>query len=342
MYPIITIDYEIFGDGTGGILETVVDPMDRIRKVCDRYGYKVVVFFEVAEYIAMKHRSEKDQRFGRELKRMEDQLRLLHEEGHDIQLHYHPQFVGSSYKDGRFVVDGSAFTFEGLLKGDPDPKGRISGLLKEGIDTIDDLLGRKGGTIAFRAGGWNLTPAHVMIPVLKRLGIRIDSSGVKGAMMRSDKHSYDYRRMHARTGPWWTGPDSIDRVGPAGRHLMEMPIYSKHMLPIDPRKFLMLRRGTRLAARHTSGSTSSGRLDLNAIYYAMVSDVKWDFCKMDARSMWDLYREAGRGAGPDASAVMIGHTKEYANDREFDLFLGKVAKEGSRFFTFTDVNDLLG
>lgn len=57
MYPLITIDYEIFGNGRGDILKTIVEPMKRIRKVCDRYGTKVNIFFEVAEYMAMKQQN---------------------------------------------------------------------------------------------------------------------------------------------------------------------------------------------------------------------------------------------------------------------------------------------
>jgi hypothetical protein len=83
-------------------------------------------------------------------------------------------------------------------------------------------------------------------------------------------------------------------------------------------------------------------MDPRSIYYAMVSDVKWDFCKLDAGSMWGFFREAKERARPDATMVMIGHTKEYANDVEFDLFLRRMAKEGSRFSTFTEMDDLLG
>jgi len=33
LHPLITIDYEIFGTGTGDILRTIVKPMKRIERV---------------------------------------------------------------------------------------------------------------------------------------------------------------------------------------------------------------------------------------------------------------------------------------------------------------------
>jgi hypothetical protein len=182
-----------------------------------------------------------------------------------------------------------------------------------------------------------------MIPILKGLGISIDSSGVKGSIMRSKKNTYDYRRLVDRLGYWWTADDSILQKGPKGKNIMEMPIFSRPYLPLDPRKPIIHYRGTKLSARHISGSAASAT-DLWAVYYSMISDIRWDFCKMDAGTMWSFYRAGAARDDPNdiKTMVMIGHTKEYDNHANFDTFLKKATGKGVRFTTFGDVKDSIG
>ena len=43
---ILTLDYEIFGNGAGDIIRNVVEPTDRILNICDRYGAKMTIMFK--------------------------------------------------------------------------------------------------------------------------------------------------------------------------------------------------------------------------------------------------------------------------------------------------------
>ena len=56
-YLVLTVDYEIFGIGTGDVRKHVIDPTDQMVRSCDRYGVPLTVFFEVEEYLHfVKHR----------------------------------------------------------------------------------------------------------------------------------------------------------------------------------------------------------------------------------------------------------------------------------------------
>ena len=339
MHSLITIDYEIFGDGSGDLISTVVEPMNRIMKICNRYGVKVNIFFEVAEYQAMKIASKQNPNLAKKLTIMESQIRKLKEEGHNIQLHIHPQFLKYQYDGFRFHVDNSSYTFDQYLNGKNKREAEyiLKKVLREGILSIKDILKDDSyEVIAFRAGGWNMAPAELIIPILRDLGVIMDSSGVKGAVMKSSKHNYDYRGMVDRIGPWWTTADSIDKVGPKNRYILEMPIYSSYGIPFDPRKLLLIIKGKRLCAKHNSGSSSSS-LDLKTIYYTLMSGVRWDFCKLDAKAMWNFFLE---GKKMDnlidlRTMVMIGHNKEYDNDYNFKLFLKKMVATKERLYTLS-------
>ncbi len=54
IYLILTADYEIFGNGTGDVRCCVINPTNRLLNLCDRYGAKLTLFFEVCEYWAFR------------------------------------------------------------------------------------------------------------------------------------------------------------------------------------------------------------------------------------------------------------------------------------------------
>ena len=51
---IISLDYEIFGNGAGDVIRDIIEPTNRILDICNRNGAKLTIMFEVAEYWAFK------------------------------------------------------------------------------------------------------------------------------------------------------------------------------------------------------------------------------------------------------------------------------------------------
>ena len=51
MIPLIlSLDYEIFGNGAGDVIRDVIEPTQRMLRICDRHGAKMTIMFEVGEY----------------------------------------------------------------------------------------------------------------------------------------------------------------------------------------------------------------------------------------------------------------------------------------------------
>ena len=48
---LLTLDYELYGDGSGNVFNHIVDPTNVIMDVAERYGARITVFFEVVEYL---------------------------------------------------------------------------------------------------------------------------------------------------------------------------------------------------------------------------------------------------------------------------------------------------
>ena len=46
---IFSIDYEVFGNGTGDVRQHVVDPTERMTRIAERYDLPLVIFFELED-----------------------------------------------------------------------------------------------------------------------------------------------------------------------------------------------------------------------------------------------------------------------------------------------------
>ena len=54
IYSLVTIDYELFGNGTGDLIKSVIEPTNAILDICEKYNAKLTIFFDVCEYWAFQ------------------------------------------------------------------------------------------------------------------------------------------------------------------------------------------------------------------------------------------------------------------------------------------------
>ena len=54
----MTLDYELFGDGSGNVFDNIIDPTERILSLCKDFNVRITIFFEVFEYLKLKHEWE--------------------------------------------------------------------------------------------------------------------------------------------------------------------------------------------------------------------------------------------------------------------------------------------
>lgn len=104
---LITIDYEIFGKGRGDVREHIIKPMENILEICNRHDVSITIFLEIMEYFAFeKYDEELKEKFGYSpMEEIKDQINRAYDEGHDVQLHIHPQFRNMRFDGDRFVLD---------------------------------------------------------------------------------------------------------------------------------------------------------------------------------------------------------------------------------------------
>ncbi len=59
---VLTVDYEIFGNGTGDVRQHVTEPTERTCHIAEKFGMPVTVFFKMEEYLLFQQYREALQR----------------------------------------------------------------------------------------------------------------------------------------------------------------------------------------------------------------------------------------------------------------------------------------
>lgn len=309
---IFTLDYEIYGDGSGSLNELVYEPAQKLIEIFERFDAPFVCFVEVAEL-------ERIEEFGTDaaIPAIRRQIRDLYMRGMEIALHIHPQWYNGTYENGSWHLDAREYNLCLL------PAPRMSEILERAAAYLRNLVGESGfSPISFRAGNWLLQPTKILSEMLVRCGIKIDSSVFKGGLQRY--RGLDYRA--APTNPYfWQFSDDVT-VPDENGVLLEIPTYST-LVPswqLATRKRRNLQRKSKRKERDLR-ATLCRLLDLSRFYFPL----KLDFCRM---TMAEVTAAIERVLADDAVSpgsykpiVAIGHTKDLVDSDTVEAFLSYLA-----------------
>ncbi len=360
LHLILSLDYEIFGNGSGDVRRDMIEPTNRLLNICDKHGARLSIMFEVGEYWAMKEAEEKGAlRLGYSpSSEIEQQLKHAARCGHDIQLHLHPWWVGAAFEDGRWRLNPEYRRISDLPNGigsEDDPLS-VVGALSKGKRTLESITKPERPAyecLVYRAGSFWGQPSKELILGMKRVGLVADSSVVRG-LLETNPVPTDYRQAASETGYWWTSADDISQAGPRGQQIIEFPVYSRMRPYAYNLKWTKLhvtlkrRRVERdnvgghgmMEARQSSDSRATVLRKLGS-----TQPLKYDFCKLSANDMirglrWLMRDDRTDENGVGTPVVMLGHSKDFWNDRNLDKFLSLVKKECDGRVCFSTFGEL--
>lgn len=183
----ITLDYELFlGIETGTPENCLVRPMEELCKVADKHSFKYVIFVDAAYLLRMKQLKDNHPQLEKDYQLVSNHVRILAGQGHDIQLHFHPQWLKSDYDDAK----GWQLKPFPYKLSDLEEKEAFT-LFHDAKVLLDKIIGHQ--TTAFRAGGYCLTSFKRYKEMFEQEGICIDSSVARNGFVESPVHAYDYR-----------------------------------------------------------------------------------------------------------------------------------------------------
>lgn len=352
IHLILSLDYEIFGNGAGDVMQDVARPTGRLLDICDRHGAKMTILFEVGEYWAFERCADRLRReWGYSPSQiMRDQTVEAVQRGHDVQLHLHPQWIGAEYGDDGWRLQNSYWRLADLPDGLGDEKrlASITGALFRGKQTLEEMIRPTKADyecICFRAGGFYAQPSQFIIQAMKRVGLKVDSSVVRG-YRRTGSLAVDYSRVEISEAAWWTTDTELTEQGRPGENVIELPVSSRMEPYWNNFKLAKIRAALRrrqIERAHLNGGGNGDGYGMSSVpsYRTILSKLlsrhasTFDFCKLSCKDMLNRIREVGEGQ--NRPVVMIGHSKDFLNDEEFDEFLSVLSRGGNvRFVTMSD------
>lgn len=312
-----TIDYELFGSGAGDLETHLLQPTEQLLHFFAQRQIRATFFIEVAEILALQQAVE-DGKAPSALQegyaRIQQQLKTLVASGHDVQLHYHPQWVGAVWRqDGWHLPTSHGGILHTGLQA-------FHQTVQHGKALLEEIAGeaRPGYRCqVFRAGMYHLDRTPAVGAALLELGFRADSSVVRGYHRRDAVAEIDYRDLQDVREPYWRTLAGGPFAG-QGDALLEFPVWS--LFEPQWRKLSLHRLAQKWANRRANrpaGGEQAGRtgtaspLSLLRWLAARQANI-WDFTLMTAPQLLRHYRRALRFHQPCAffPLVMIGHTKE--------------------------------
>lgn len=219
---ILTLDYEIHGNGDGCPQALMVEPTYRLLSLCEKYGAKLSIMADVAEILKFKEYKDKYGHDQYYYDAIVDQLRYAIQRGHDVQLHIHSSYFNAKHDNGRWIQDWSEYNFAGLPYERMDWMVRTS---KEFLETLLRPIDPEYRCVAFRAANWSVSPSDNVIRALVNNGIKIDTSVFKYGS-RNGIVAFDYSQAYSEIVPWRVKEDDICSRDDTSE-LWEVPIYSE-------------------------------------------------------------------------------------------------------------------
>ncbi|EGW54935.1 hypothetical protein [Candidatus Endoriftia persephone] len=334
---ILSVDYEVFGDGSGEPRRCVQDPARRIMQVAEGFDAPVTLFVDAAGFAMM----ESELRSVCSVAAIKAQLAAALERGHDLQLHLHPQWEGGRMDaEGEWQLDLSRWRIADLSDGE------IRVLLKEGRTWLEDLARSRQPDyrcIAFRAGGWCIQPSERVVRALRKLDFLIDSSVAPGMRNTTKGEWLDFTK--APKLPYWMTRGDV--CTPEKKGLYEMPIATARIDPVRHMRALVAVKG-RPDAGFASGCEGSYRGPGGTVSgvvgrlakLSKLGQVMLDFSSMPSRVLIDVSRKWLKQfdgvTDVPLPLVAIGHTKNFsaASEQALAEYLEWASGEGIAFTTF--------
>ena len=345
----LTLDYELWGDGSGHIFKDVIEPTDKILDICDLYNAKITIFFEVVEYWRIKKEWESGNYMGYTsdpAAAMKMQIADAYRRGHDVQLHIHPQFINAKFEDGAWRTDDKWCMKDIPLNKNSSFDMNLKKVLSEGKRTLEDILKPVSSSYVcniFRAGGFNILPSENIIKTLEELKFKADSSVFAGGYEISNLSNIDYRKIK-NTIPYWSIKNNNVLIQENNllkeSKMIELPVYA---FPIRRyKKYDLTRLKNVFRDKKSAFKTVHSKLDKKTIlqkinFFLQEEYITCDYCLFNVTKMKKFLNLAQKtqkkiGYYP---FCLIGHSKGYHSDKAL-IFLLKSDKN-INFITLTKV-----
>jgi len=191
-----TLDYEIFfGKNFLSLNNILIKPTYTLHKIFRKHGYFFTLYVDVL-FLLRCHELGLHKYFIP----IEEQLKILCKEGHDIQLHIHPNWLKAQYieSDNVWNYDFNYYNLKDFEHLQQNERLSVENIFLDAKHYLEELLkpvDKHYKVDSFRGGGWTLQPISKVIKILHNLCVSTDTTIFWGGYKNTQTHSFDYRNV---------------------------------------------------------------------------------------------------------------------------------------------------
>ncbi len=221
IYLALTDDWELRGNGSGDMERLQFEPMRKLTGLFQKYGVRSTFNAELMQQLTMRKLQDQYPQLKLLADAWDEHVREAFRQGHDIQLHLHPQWSGARYEEGKWRLPSDW----SLLKHPPET---VNEMLVAGRDYLEKLLRPLDAAymcVSFRAGSSCIAPSPFMLGLLAGLGLIFDMSIVGGLRVSTRNIQMDYTNCEESFLPFYPRMEDARRVSTQSEPIACVPIH---------------------------------------------------------------------------------------------------------------------
>lgn len=183
---LLTFDFEAPLGGFESYESGLFKPAAKLLALANQLNIPIVLFADICSLIM--YRDWDIEYYNRFKSQIQNAIR----NNHDVQLHIHPHWLTSEYKNNTYIPS-SRFALSNFKN---DTNYSIERIIDEASATLIEIckeVDDEYECVAYRAGGYNVEPeSKIILNSLYKNGIRIDSSVIQGYYQKQSYSRIDY------------------------------------------------------------------------------------------------------------------------------------------------------
>lgn len=357
-------DWELSGDGSGDAHELQFAPMRRLVEIYNAHGIRGSFNAEVLQQLTFRQFQDQHPELKALADEWDDSVRKTFRQGHDIQLHIHPQWSKAEYEDGKWKLNGDW----SILKYTAEEARALIARGKEYLENLLRPIDPNYASVSFRSGSWCIAPSPFMLSLLADFGIVFDMSIVGGVRYQTRRIELDYSNCEEDFLPYYPVMTDARQVSDKPEPIVCLPtnhFYGsrrstlQHHVGKLSEKFK--NRSSNVDSKASARSVQTyghewaqmahdSKLrrvyDKGIVPYVKGRHLISDLAQLDYSLMTEMLesiRRRARASGlKDVPVILENHTKDLRDFSHIDRFVGDVAKASDiRCVTLTELaNDL--
>jgi hypothetical protein len=354
MKPIIhlalTHDWELRGDGSGDIEQIQFAPLRRLLKIYRQAGVRTTFLPDVMQQIRFREVEKEHPELKSLADSWDEHVRQTLQQGHDIQLHLHPQWLNGRYFDGRWRLEGD-WSIVNYLRAD------AHAMLEQArtyLETLLQPIAADYRCVAFRAGALAAAPSDHLFESLIDLKILLDVSVAPGLLVNDRNVQLDYRNCEESFLPFYPLMKDARFVSPIPQPIVCVPLnyfYGSRRSVTKQNISLLRKQISKRKSVETKTATLASSFDgsrfalafeklvrpaINRKYF--VSDTGRLSYRLMKEMLASIRRRVRESGLTNVPVVLTNHPKDIRDWAGLERFIGEVSQASDiEFITLAEI-----